>query len=44
VAQTAFSSFAVGAGVMRFYNIDAGNPAAFHGYASLVALPAGKLC
>jgi hypothetical protein len=29
--------------VMRFCNVDAGNPAAFHGYASLVALLAVKL-
>jgi hypothetical protein len=29
--------------MMRFYNIHARSPAAFHGYASLVALLAVKL-
>jgi hypothetical protein len=29
--------------MMRFYNVDAGDPAAFHAYASLVAVPAVKL-
>jgi hypothetical protein len=29
--------------MMRFYNVDAGDPAAFYGCASLGALPAVKL-
>jgi len=35
--------FAVATRMMRFYDIDAGNPAAFYDHASLVALLAVKL-